>query len=184
MNGIDTPVIKRFPINLGRRDRVGIEANSSVRWSTKWRTNLSFNLFKSTEYGEYEGRIFDNKNASWTGNFRNNVTVLGNLSTQINLWFRGPTRSAFGSRKAFGGLNFGISKDLFKENASINLNFSDVFNSSIYRYKTNTENVFTIGEYQRRKPVYRLTFTYRFRQDKERQRGDGNGERGEGGYEL
>lgn len=182
VNGVETPVIKRFPINLGRRDQYGIEANSSIRWSTKWRTNLSVNLFKSTEYGEYEGRIFDNDNESWTGNFRNNITVLGNLNTQVNLWFRGPSRSAFGSRKAFGGLNFGISKDLFKDNASINLNFTDVFNNTIYRYKTNTENVFTTGEYQRRKPVYRLTFTYRFRQEKEQQRGEGYGEGG--GFEL
>ena len=63
-----------------------------------------------------------------------------------------------------------MSKDLFNENATLNLNFSDVFNTQIFKWKTITKNTATTGEYQRRKPVYKLTFTYRFRQEKERQR--------------
>ena len=185
VNGEETPVIKRFPINLGRRDQLGIEANSAVRWSAKWRTNLSFNIFRSVETGQYNDLNFDNENESWSGNFRNNMTLFGDFNTQINVFFRGPSQSAFGSRKAFGGLNIAFSKDLFNENATINLNFSDVFNTQIYKWRTFTENVITSGEYQRRKPVYRLTFTYRFRQDKERQhRGGGDGYGDGGGYEL
>ena len=185
VNGEETPVIKRFPINLGRRDQLGIEANSAVRWSAKWRTNLSFNIFRSVETGQYNDLNFDNENESWSGNFRNNMTLFGDFNTQVNVFFRGPSQSAFGSRKAFGGLNIAFSKDLFNENATINLNFSDVFNTQIYKWRTFTENVITSGEYQRRKPVYRLTFTYRFRQDKERQRrGGGDGYGDGGGYEL
>ncbi len=185
VNGVSTPIIKRFPINLGRRDQFGIEANSTVRWSPKWRTNLSFNLFKNIEKGEFEGRIFDNKNESWSGNFRNNVTIPGNINTQVNVWFRGPTKSAFGSRKAFGGADIGLSKDLFNDNATLNFNFTDLFNSRIYRWKSYTETIATEGEYQRRKPVYRITLTYRLRQDKERQgrrNGEGYGE--EESFEL
>jgi len=183
VNGELTPVIKRFPVNLGRRDQLGIEANSTIRWSSKWRTNLSFNLFRSVETGSYEGLSFDNENESWTGNFRNNLTLFGNFNTQMNVFLRGPSQSAFGSRKAFGGVNIGMSKDLFNENATLNLNFSDVFNTQIFKWKTITENTTTTGEYQRRKPVYRLTFTYRFRQEKERQRG-GQGYENSNGFEL
>ena len=185
VNGEETPVIKRFPVNLGRRDQLGIEANSSVRWSAKWQTNLSFNIFRSVEKGQYEDLNFDNENESWSGNFRNNLNLIGDINSQINFWFQGPSQSAFGSRKAFGGLNLAFSKDLFNENATINLNFSDVFNTQIYRWKAFTENVITNGEYQRRKPVYRITFTYRFRQEKERQRRGGGDDYGDGGgYEL
>ncbi|CAI8313094.1 MAG: Uncharacterised protein [Flavobacteriales bacterium] len=183
VNGELTPVIKRFPVNLGRRDQLGIEANSTIRWSSKWRTNLSFNLFRSVETGSYEGLSFDNENESWTGNFRNNLTLFGNFNTQMNVFLRGPSQSAFGSRKAFGGVNIGMSKDLFNENATLNLNFSDVFNTQIFKWKTITENTTTTGEYQRRKPVYRLTFTYRFRQEKERQRGS-QGYETSNGFEL
>ena len=72
-----------------------------------------------------------------------------------------------------------------KEKATLNLNFSDVFNTQIYKWETFTTNVITNGEYQRRKPVYRLTFTYRFRQEKERQRGGGDSYGSDGeGFEL
>lgn len=183
VNGIRTPVIKRFPINLGNRDQLGIEANSSIRWSQVWRTNIGVNVFKSVETGEYEGQIFDNKNESWTGNFRNNLSLPGKINTQINIWFRGPSRSAFGNRKSFGGTNVGISKDILNDNATLNLNFSDVFNTSIYRWKSFTQNIMTSGEYQRRKPIYRVTFTYRFRQEKDRQKGGEGYGQGEG-FEL
>ncbi|CAI8320517.1 MAG: Vitamin B12 transporter BtuB [Bacteroidota bacterium] len=185
VNGEVIPVIKRFPVNLGRTDQLGIEANSSVRWSTKWRSNLSFNLFRRVETGTYEDDSFNNENESWTGNLRNNLTLLGNINTQINMFFRGASRSAFGKRKSFGGVNLGLSKDLFKENATLNLNFSDVFNSQIFRWESFTENIITNGKYQRRKPFYKVTFTYRFRQDKERQRRGGGDDYGDGGgYEL
>ena len=183
VNGVSTKVVERFPINLGRSDQFGVEANSSVRWSTKWRTNLSFNFFNKTEVGDYQGRSFDNTNRSWTGSFRNNLSLPANINTQINVWFRGPSQSAFGKRKAFGGLNIGLSKDVINNNATININFSDVFNTSIFKWETNTGTILTQGEYQRRKPVYKFTFTYRFRQDKERQRNGSNYE-SSGGFEL
>lgn len=185
VNGVETPVIKRFPINLGRRDQLGIEANSSIRWNPTWRTNVSFNLFKSVETGTYEERVFDNTNESWSGNFRNNLSLPGKINTQINVFFVGPSVSAFGSRKTFGGVNLGINKDILNDKATLNLNFTDVFNTTIYRWNSFTESINTYGEYQRRKPVYRVTFTYRFRQEKERQNnrgGDGYG--GGEGFEL
>lgn len=184
VNGVSTPVIKRFPVNLGRRDQLGIEANGSIRWSPKWRSNLSFNIFRSVEEGSYEGQIFDNENDSWTGNFRNNLSLPKKINTQINVWFVGANQSAFGSRKAFGGVSLGLNKDILNDNATINLNFSDVFNTSIYRWKTFTETITTEGEYQRRKPIYTLTFTYRFRQEKERQRRRGQDFDGEESFEL
>lgn len=186
VNGVNTPVIKRFPINLGHRNQFGIEANSSMRWSEKWRTNLSFNLFKSVETGTYEDLKFDNVNESWSGNFRNNLTLFDDISTQINVWFRGPAKTAFGNRSAFGGANIGLSKDLFNDNTTLNLNFSDVFNTQVFKWEAFTKNTITYGEYQRRKPIYRLTFTYRFNQEKERQRREKTDDNyGEGeGFEL
>lgn len=181
VNGENTAVIKRFPINLGRQDRLGIEANSSMRWSPKWRTNISFNIFRSVDKGTYENLVLDNTNESWSGNFRNNLNLPRDINMQINVWYVGGQQSAFGNRKAFGGTSVGISKDILKNNATINLNFTDVFNTSIYRWNTLTDNIATTAEYQRRRPVYKLTFTYRFKQDKESSRrgvenyGDGGG---------
>jgi outer membrane receptor protein involved in Fe transport len=181
VNGENTAVIKRFPVNFGSQDRLGFEANSAIRWSTKWRTNISFNIFKSIDKGTYENLVLDNENESWSGNFRNNLKLPWEINTQVNIWYVGPQESAYGNRKGFGGVSLGLSKDILNDNATINLNFNDVFNNSIYRWNTFTENISTVAEYQRRKPYYKLTFTYRFRQEKDRQRrGGGNYGGGEG----
>jgi outer membrane receptor protein involved in Fe transport len=181
VNGENTAVIKRFPVNFGSQDRLGFEANSAIRWSTKWRTNISFNIFKSIDKGTYENLVLDNENESWSGNFRNNLRLPWEINTQVNVWYVGPQESAYGNRKGFGGVSLGISKDILNDNATINLNFNDVFNNSIYRWNTFTENISTVAEYQRRRPYYKLTFTYRFRQEKDRQRrGGGNYGGGEG----
>jgi len=181
VNGENTAVIKRFPVNFGSQDRLGFEANSAIRWSTKWRTNISFNIFKSIDKGTYENLVLDNENESWSGNFRNNLKLPLEINTQVNIWYVGPQESAYGNRKGFGGVSLGLSKEILNENATINLNFNDVFNNSIYRWNTFTESISTVAEYQRRKPYYKLTFTYRFRQEKDRQRrGGGNYGGGEG----
>ncbi len=184
VNGERTAVIKRFPVNFGSQDRFGFEANSAIRWSPIWRTNISFNLFKTIDKGTYENLVLDNENESWSGNFRNNLKLPWDINTQINIRYMGPQESAYGSRKAYSSTSIGLSKDILNNNATINLNFNDVFNSSIWRWSSFTETILTEAEYQRRKPFYKLTFTYRFRQEKERQ-GRGNGDYGGGeGVEL
>jgi outer membrane receptor protein involved in Fe transport len=184
VNGENTAVIKRFPVNFGSQDRLGFEANSAIRWSTKWRTNISFNIFKSIDKGTYENLVLDNENESWSGNFRNNLRLPWEINTQVNVWYVGPQESAYGNRKGFGGVSLGISKDILNDNATINLNFNDVFNNSIYRWNTFTENISTVAEYQRRRPYYKLTFTYRFRQEKDRQRRGGGNYGGSEGVDL
>jgi hypothetical protein len=146
---------------------------------------VSFNLFSRTEIGSYEGIDFGNKNETWSGNFRNSLVLPWKINSQTNIRFSGPSRSAFGERDANASVNLAFSKDIFKENATISLNFSDIFNSSKFIYKTYTPNVITEGEYQRRRPNYSINFTYRFRQEKERSRSRNyNSDYGGGDYDI
>jgi outer membrane receptor protein involved in Fe transport len=174
VNGERTAVIKRFPVNFGSQDRFGFEANSVIRWSPIWRTNISINLFKTIDKGMYENLVLDNENGSWSGNFRNNLKLPWDINTQINIRYMGAQESAYGSRKGYSSTSVGLSKDILDNNATINLNFNDVFNSGIWRWSSFTETIFTDAEYQRRKPFYKITLTYRFRQEKDRQRRGGD----------
>ena len=174
VNGERTAVIKRFPVNFGSQDRFGFEANSVIRWSPIWRTNISINLFKTIDKGMYENLVLDNENGSWSGNFRNNLKLPWDINTQINIRYMGAQESAYGSRKGYSSTSVGLSKDILDNNATINLNFNDVFNSGIWRWSSFTETIFTDAEYQRRKPYYKITLTYRFRQEKNRQRRGGD----------
>tara|TARA_A100001011_G_scaffold309305_1_gene325357 strand:- start:19604 stop:22030 length:2427 start_codon:yes stop_codon:yes gene_type:complete len=175
VNGENTAVIKRLPVNFGSQDRFGLETNSTIRWSPMWNTNISFNIYKTIDKGIYENLVLDNENESWSGNFRNNLKLPWDINTQINIRYMAPQESAYGSRKGFSSTSLGLSKDILNNDATINLNFNDVFNTGIWRWSSFTETIFTEAEYQRRKPFYKITFTYRFRQEKERQK-RGNGD--------
>lgn len=189
VNGVETDVIRRFPVNLGTTNEFGIEFNSSIRAIKGMRTNLSVNFFRRIQEGSYEGRNYDTESTSWSGSMSNSYVLPFKIKSQVSLRYRGPNKSAFGSSKAFLYTDLALSKEVLNDKATINFRFSDLFDTVKYRYKTITDNVTIDGEYQRRKPTFTLTFTYRFRQEEQRQnrrRRYGNGTQGYdgGGFDF
>ncbi|MGD1998347.1 MAG: TonB-dependent receptor, partial [Flavobacteriaceae bacterium] len=189
VNGIETDVIKRFPVNLGTTNEYGIELNSSIRSIIRgMRTNLSVNFFKREEKGSYEDVRYDSESISWSGTLSNSYTLPYKVRSQISMRYRGPNKSSFGTSKGFLYSDLALSKEVLNEKATLNLRFNDLFNTVKYRYTTETDFVNIDGEYQRRKPTFTLTFTYRFRQEESRQNrrragnyGSGNDD---GGFEF
>ena len=181
VNGIETPVIRRLPINLGTVEQFGVEFNTSLRLVKGMRTNASVNFFRRIEEGNYQGMSYDTDNTSWSGNLSNSYRLPFAIQSQFSLRYRGPNESSFGKSKGFLYTDLALSKDLLNDNATINFRFSDLFNTGKYDYQTITPVAVTDGIYQRRKPTYILTFTYRFRQEKIRQRGR-RGSYGEGDF--
>ena len=181
VNGIETPVIRRLPINLGTVEQFGVEFNTSLRLIKGMRTNASVNFFRRVEEGNYQGTSYDVDNTSWSGNLSNSYSLPFAIQSQFSLRYRGPNESSFGKSKGFLYTDLALSKDILNENATLNLRFSDLFNTGKYDYQTTTPVAVTDGIYQRREPTYTLSFTYRFRQEKNRQRGR-RGSYGEGDF--
>lgn len=170
VNGIETPVIRRLPINLGTEEQFGVEFNTSLRLIEGMRTNASVNFFRRIEKGNYQGISYDSNNTSWSGNLSNSYRLPFAVQSQFSVRYRGPNESSFGKSKGFLYTDLALSKDILNDNATINFRFSDLFNTGKYDYQTITPVAVTDGIYQRREPTYTLTFTYRFRQEKNRQR--------------
>ena len=171
VNGIETPVIRRLPINLGTVEQFGVELNTTLRLIKGMRTNASVNFYRQIEEGDYLGISYDTNNTSWSGNLSNSYRLPFEIQSQFSLRYRGPNESSFGKSKGFLYTDLALSKDILNDNATINFRFSDLFNTGKYDYQTITPVAVTDGIYQRREPTYTLTFTYRFRQEKNRQRG-------------
>ena len=181
VNGIETPVIRRLPINLGTVEQFGVEFNTSLRLIKGMRTNASVNFFRRIEEGNYQGASYDTDNTSWSGNLSNSYRLPFAIQSQFSLRYRGPDESSFGKSKGFLYTDIALSKDIFNDKATLNLRFSDLFNTGKYDYQTTTPVAVTDGIYQRREPTFTLTFTYRFRQKKNRQRGH-RGSYGQGDF--
>ena len=186
VNGIETPVIRRLPINLGTVEQFGVEFNTSLRLVKGMRTNASVNFFRRIEEGNYQGMSYDTDNTSWSGNLSNSYRLPFAIQSQFSVRYRGPNESSFGKSKGFLYTDLALSKDLLNDNATVNFRFSDLFNTAKYDYQTTTPVAVTDGIYQRREPTFTLTFTYRFRQEKNRQRGrrGSYGQGDFGGFEL
>ena len=186
VNDIETPVIRRLPINLGTVEQFGVEFNTSLRLIKGMRTNASVNFYRRVEEGNYQAMSYDIDNTSWSGNLSNSYLLPFAIQSQFSVRYRGPSESSFGISKGFLYTDLALSKDIFNDNATLNLRFSDLFNTAKYDYQTTTPVAVTDGIYQRREPTYTLTFTYRFRQDKKRQSGRrGSYEGGDsGGFEF
>ncbi|MDT8414152.1 MAG: TonB-dependent receptor [Flavobacteriaceae bacterium] len=185
------PIVRRFPVNLSTEERIGFEFGGNYTPTKWWRMNGSFNFFNSTRDGDFNGVSFDADNTSWFARLNSRTTLPGKIDFQQTMFYSGPSENAQNENKSVFSMNLALSKDLFKEKASIVFNFRDVFNSNIRETETRTSTFRSESENQFRKPQFTINFTYRFNQQnnqRQRQRREqgpgqefGGGEEFEGG---
>ena len=176
-------IIRSVPINLSTNERIGAEAGmiySPAKW---WRMNSSFNFFTFTTDGTFNGVDYGNSNTSWFARFSSKFTLPAKIELQANSFYMGPRQTAQSTTKGMFSMNLALSKDVFKDKATLSLNVSDVFNSRKRRSLTETATFSSDSEFQWRKRQVNLSFIYRFNQPKERnnrrgqQQDDGEEER-------
>lgn len=172
-------IVRSIPINLATEDRYGAEAGLLYN-PKKWlRLNGSFNIFKFTTEGTFNGVDYGNDNTSWFARFSSKVTLPAKIEWQTNAFYRGARQTAQTFNKGILSINLAISKDIMNDNATVSLNVSDLLNSRKRQSFTETEFFTSDSEFQYRVRAFTLSFVYRFNQPKERERGRG-GDGGDG----
>ncbi len=174
-DGID--IIRTIPVNLSTNARTGAELGILYN-PAKWlRLNSSFNFFQFETEGDFNGVNYDAKNTSWFARFSSKVTLPGKIDWQTNANYRGAQQDAQTDTDGLFSLDVALSKEIFKDKATLSLNVRDVFNSRIRRQFTTTEFFNRASESQWRVRQFTLSLLYRFNLKKERERGgrDNNG---------
>jgi len=180
-NGI--PIIRTLPINLSTNQRIGFEAGLLYN-PTKWlRLNGSFNFFRFIKEGSFNGVSYDADDTSWFARVSTKVTLPGKVDWQTNGFYRGPQSNAQTESQGLLSINLAFSKDIFKDKATLGFNVSDLFNSRKRQSFTQTETFTSSSEFQWRERQFTLSFTYRFNQKKQRQRGNREGGFGDDDFE-
>lgn len=177
-------IIRSIPINLSTNERVGAEAGMIYN-PAKWvRLNSSLNFFRFSSEGTFNSVDYGAENTSWFARFSSKFTLPAKIDLQANSFYMGPRQNAQTETKGMFSMNLAMSKDLFKENATISLNVSDVFNSRKRQSFTQTAFFTSDSEFQWRKRQLNLSFIYRFNQPKEKRQGNrpDNGGEEEGGF--
>ncbi|MCW5520487.1 TonB-dependent receptor [Aureitalea sp. L0-47] len=176
-NGI--PIIRTLPINLSTNERIGFEAGILYN-PAKWlRFNGSFNFFRFSTEGEFNGIDYGAENTSWFSRASVKVSLPAKIDWQTNAFYRGPRNNAQTEFEGILSFNLAFSKELFNDNATVGFNVRDLFNSRKRISVTETETFISDSEFQWRERSFNLSLTYRFNQKKQRERGRENG----GGFE-
>ena len=118
---------------------------------------------------------------SWFARINNKYTLPGKIDWQTRLSYSGPSEDAQNIRKGIFSTDLAFSKDLFKDQASVTFNVSDVFNSRKRQTTSTTPTFLSYSEFQWRERSFNLSFTYRFNQQKKRER---NGKKENGGEDF
>lgn len=179
----ETLVIIRKPINLSSQDRIGFELTTNYNPFKILRLSSSFNFYQFDTDGVDTYTNSDNKeviidysakNTSWFTRLTARVTLPASIECQLRGMYMGARKTAQSDRKGMAMVNMAFSKDILKNNGTLSVNVSDLFNTRKRQSTNYTETTITEGEFQYRERQITATFTYRFKQKKKRERGGSN----------
>lgn len=157
-------IIYRTPMNIADRNAYGLELNANYSISNWARLTSGFNFFKESVFGTYQNVHFEVNNFSWTNRTSLNFTLPQKWRVQVSGSYEAPKVNPQGRSLALYFADFGMSKDILHNKATLGLNVSDVFNTRKWRSITNTEEIYAESMFQWRPRSIRLVFNYRFNQ--------------------
>ena len=167
---LQVPVLESYPINLSNNKRIGSELSLTYTPSRTVRLNASFTINSNSIRGQYEDQNFNSDDTNWSTRFNGFIRLPKDYSLQFFGFVRGPSENAFSKRKAFGFVTGALQKSLLDKKGTLSLKFSDLFNTSKFRSESFRDSFYRIGEGRWRMPTYVLTFSYRFNDNKYKQR--------------
>jgi iron complex outermembrane recepter protein len=167
-------------VNANQRNASGLELINQF-FLAKWADlTLTGNFFHSEIIADNVQEGFNNENFSWTisllGSFR--AGKWGNFQLQGN--YRGPIVLPQGEIEPLYGINIGYRKDIWNRKANIAFNLTDVFNTRVFRIRTEDPRFSQTRVFNWESQIGTLAFTYRFggvrAQDRPERNGDDIGD--------
>lgn len=175
-----TTITRTTPRNISSEDRFGLEFSLNISPFKWWKLNSNFNFFRITSDGK--NIVADSETNSWSTRLNSRVKLPAKIDWQTTFNYRGPRDDFQSTRKGIASVNLAFSKDILKDNGTLSLNVSDLFNSRKRVSDTYIDGITNrYSEFQWRERQIRLNFTYRLNQKKKRTQQNNNGGN-EGGF--
>jgi len=174
-NPIVVPVLVVTPFNLATQNNYGLELTSTYTPFRNWRLTWNLNVFQQQVRGDFAYtnfqqeeivQNFDSDTFTWFTRLSAKVPLPAAIDFQTNIFYRGREQNAQGFDKGQINTSLALSKDLFKDKATLSLNVNDLFNTRKRRDENRTPNVLTQGTFQWRERQITMSLLYRFNQKK------------------
>lgn len=182
---VDEGVTRIMPVNLSTQNAYGLEFNVSLTLKQWWQLNTSANFYRAITEGQYQDETFFSDTYTFNSRTTSKITLFKDLNFQTSFNYRAPRVTTQGKELSSYNLDFALGKDILKGKATITANVRDILNTRKNRsiteiIPTNDEDQYFYSETngQGRPRQFRITFTYRLNQNKERRerREDGDNE--------
>ncbi|MDZ4706969.1 MAG: TonB-dependent receptor [Saprospiraceae bacterium] len=152
--------------NLLSERALGTEFTSGYTPVEWWKLDFNFNFFYAEIDGsnilpDYKANIY-----SWFARQTSRFSLPKKLDIQLRANYEAPQKTAQGRRKSLYYADVSVSKDTWKDKATINLSVLDVFNTRRNRFISEGPNFYTEGNAQFRRRQVNLSISYRIRQAK------------------
>lgn len=172
---VDSLNISRItPVNLSTENAYGIDMNLSNTLKKWWTLNVNAVFFRAITEGFYEDELLRADAYSFSTRTTSRMTFFKKLDFQASLNYRAPRATTQGRTLSVYSVDLALSKDVLKEKGTITFNVRDLFNSRIRRSITDIEGFYSESTSQWRPRQFRITFTYRLNQAKQKQRDQQN----------
>jgi len=150
------------PINIDYEIRSGIEL-STLYNPLKWlQVNAEMNYYHFKQKGNYMGQNLDYSSQNFTARLSTQIKLPAKFSFQGRYNFRGEKRNVQTTNEALQSIDFGLSKLLLKDKATIVFDVTNAFNLRQYKsVTTGSDYVFKDNSIPNA-ARYRLSFVYRF----------------------
>lgn len=157
--------------NADTRSSTGFELINQLQFTDWFDATLTGNFFYSKVGGENIEEGFSNSNFSWTISALSNMAVPNFLTFQLQGNYRGPIVMPQGELLPYWTVNLGAKKEILDNRATISLNVSDIFNTGIFKIRTEDTRFSQDRVFNRETRIGTLSFTYRFGGFQERRNG-------------
>jgi len=156
------------PENLGTENSYGAEFTSSYTFFPWWKTDASLNFFRAITNGTGLDEDFKSDTYSWFARMTSRFTLWKNTDLQFRGNYEAPQQTPQGRRKSLATLDIAASRDILKNNGTLTLSITDVFNSRKYRSILEGSNFYATTSSQGRLRQINLTLNYRLHQAKKK----------------
>ncbi len=156
------------PENLSTEDAFGLEFTTAYNPAKWWKLDGNFNFFRSITDGGNLNADFQADTYSWFARLTSRFSFWKNTDLQLRGQYEAKQQTTQGYRKPMAYLDVALSRDILKNNATITLNVSDVFNTRRHRHVTEGTTFYTYNDGQWRRRQINLTFSYRLHQQKKK----------------
>jgi outer membrane receptor protein involved in Fe transport len=175
-SNIGDSVVLRTIANLNTQDALGLELVVSGNILENWKLDLTGNLFHTTIDATDLG--YSSNKSTLSGNIKaySLVSLRERTFFQVNAFYYFPTITPQGKRDPYFYMNAGIKQQLFRNRASLTLTASDIFHTYRIRNVITSDELDRITTRLRKLPVIYLGFIWRFKNYREPQKLEYEGE--------